>query len=508
MITDNDEMIMKERPEVSEQASDSDILIEDAEQEDTAVEEVTIEEPELNTALEINDSNAWDGITTEKTYEQDQISYIFTVKKTWKGGFNGSVRINNNGDDTIENWALRMNYPVDITNLWNATIEDNADGKYTIKNAAWNSDIKPGRSVEYGFTVRGDFEKFPESFEMLGVESEQDKQGYTIEYFVDNEWKSGFTGRIVITNTSDSPIEDWTLSFTYDREIRSIWSATIESHEGNRYVIKNKSYNANIKSGESVSFGFNGKGGTSDNEPTEYMLESISFNTIVVSEEENDTPSFDEKIEEVMSRYDESNYDLDTDNDGMKDCEEEIIGTDLNAEDTDGDSLTDHEEVYMTWTDPLIADSVISGISDAEADSDNDGIINKEEIKLGMDPRSSDTDEDGLSDHDEINALILDLDRMVKDPDDRDYLYLKKKLIAVLERSFSYKNPDTSRYSRFSTEDKEKMYEMYLKGSTYKKIAEEFSCSVSYVSKIMDDMIYKKRRALWSFIFGLDNEVH
>ena len=112
------------------------------------------------------------------------------------------------------------------------------------------------------------------------------------------------------------------------------------------------------------------------------------------------------------------------------------------------------------------------------------------------------------SDHDEINALILDLDRMVKDPDDRDYLYLKKKLIAVLERSFSYKNPDTSRYSRFSTEDKEKMYEMYLKGSTYKKIAEEFSCSVSYVSKIMDDMIYKKRRALWSFIFGLDNEVH
>ena len=71
--------------EVSEQASDEDTLIEEANQEDTAVEEVTIEEPELNTALEINDSNAWDGITTEKTYEQDQISYIFTVKKTWKG---------------------------------------------------------------------------------------------------------------------------------------------------------------------------------------------------------------------------------------------------------------------------------------------------------------------------------------------------------------------------------------------------------------------------------------
>ena len=410
VITDNDEMIMEERPEVSEQASDSDILIEDAEQEDTAVEEVTIEEPELNTVLEDNGCNEWDGITTEKTYEQDQISYVFTIKKTWKGGFNGSVRIYNNGDDTIENWALRMNYPVDITNLWNAIIEDNADGKYTIMNAAWNSDIKPGRSVEYGFTVRGDFEKFPESFEMLGVETEQDKQGYTVEYFVDNEWKSGFTGRIVITNTSDSPIEDWTLSFTYDREIRSIWSATIESHEGNRYVIKNKSYNANIKPGESVSFGFNGKGGSVSDEPYQYQLHCVSLN-----ENENEIDSEKDSDEDGVPHYIEEYYCTDkrmtdTDGDGLTDLQEIILGTDPikidtynHLLDTDGDGITDLDEISVYNTDPYSIDMDDDGLSDYEElftydtlpdneDTDSDGLSDGFEIEHGLNPNAESSD--------------------------------------------------------------------------------------------------------------------
>lgn len=110
---------------------------------------------------------------------------------------------------------------------------------------------------------------------------------------------------------------------------------------------------------------------------------------------------------------------IDTDEDGLPDVVEDIIGTDTNAVDTDEDGLSDYQEFHITRTDPLIFDSVTNGVSDALADSDEDGINNIDEINIGTDPLSPDTDEDGLSDYDEVNVYHTD----VKNPDsDNDQL--------------------------------------------------------------------------------------
>ena len=45
---------------------------------------------------------------------------------------------------------------------------------------------------------------------------------------------------------------------------------------------------------------------------------------------------------------------LDTDGDGLLDAEEEMIGTDPAKADTDGDGTGDYDEVYRTFTDPLV----------------------------------------------------------------------------------------------------------------------------------------------------------
>ena len=45
---------------------------------------------------------------------------------------------------------------------------------------------------------------------------------------------------------------------------------------------------------------------------------------------------------------------LDTDGDGLLDAEEEMIGTDPAKADTDGDGTSDYDEVYVTFTDPLV----------------------------------------------------------------------------------------------------------------------------------------------------------
>ena len=100
--------------------------------------------------------------------------------------------------------------------------------------------------------------------------------------------------------------------------------------------------------------------------------------------------------------------DLDTDEDGLTDVYENMLGTDVNKADTDGDGLTDYQEVYVTGTDPLVSDSVTKDVSDSDADLDNDGLSNAEEIKLGTEPKGSDSDNDGLNDGEEVNTYKTD----------------------------------------------------------------------------------------------------
>lgn len=99
---------------------------------------------------------------------------------------------------------------------------------------------------------------------------------------------------------------------------------------------------------------------------------------------------------------------LDSDEDGLPDIYEIMIGTDVNNPDTDNDDLTDYQEVYITGTNPTKYDSVTEGVSDANSNSDGDGLSNAQEIELNTDPQLSDTDDDGLSDYDEIYVYGTD----------------------------------------------------------------------------------------------------
>ena len=117
-----------------------------------------------------------------------------------------------------------------------------------------------------------------------------------------------------------------------------------------------------------------------------------------------------ESIPFVVSES-ESGYEvgfLDSDEDGLYDFYELYYGTDLSNPDTDNDGLSDYQELYITGTNPIIYDSVESGISDADADSDYDGLTNIYEITIGTNPLSKDTDDDNINDYDEINIYNTD----------------------------------------------------------------------------------------------------
>jgi hypothetical protein len=92
----------------------------------------------------------------------------------------------------------------------------------------------------------------------------------------------------------------------------------------------------------------------------------------------------------------------DSDGDGLTDEEEETYGTDPTRRDTDGDGFSDFFEVKVSSPghvlDPLdpsdsICDQGIIGV-----DSDNDGLTDCEEYVKGTDRMSPDTDLDGIPD--------------------------------------------------------------------------------------------------------------
>lgn len=115
-----------------------------------------------------------------------------------------------------------------------------------------------------------------------------------------------------------------------------------------------------------------------------------------------------------------SSPDDDNDGDGLTNGYEKEIGTSPDRADTDGDGLSDYEEVMKYKTNPAVADSDGDGLSDGmevmthrtkplDKDSDADGLTDGEEIaQFHTDPLKADTDGDTLSDRDEVRTHRTD----------------------------------------------------------------------------------------------------
>ncbi|MEW6070343.1 MAG: hypothetical protein AB1485_06975, partial [Candidatus Thermoplasmatota archaeon] len=118
---------------------------------------------------------------------------------------------------------------------------------------------------------------------------------------------------------------------------------------------------------------------------------------------------------------------LDADSDGLLNLEEYLAGTNPKNSDTDGDGLGDYDEIRTYGTNPTNPDTDSDGMpdgwevyyllnpldaTDAELDSDEDELKNREEYSCGTNPRNRDTDTDGMPDGWEVyynlNPLLND----------------------------------------------------------------------------------------------------
>jgi hypothetical protein len=88
----------------------------------------------------------------------------------------------------------------------------------------------------------------------------------------------------------------------------------------------------------------------------------------------------------------------DSDQDGLPDDVEALLGTDPLVADTDGDGLSDGDEVDIHLSSPVLVDTDADGLSDGD------------EVILGSYPFDPDTDGDGLTDGFEVDMFFDALD--------------------------------------------------------------------------------------------------
>jgi mannan endo-1,4-beta-mannosidase len=76
----------------------------------------------------------------------------YTVTNQWPGGFQGDVRITNNGTSAVNGWRLAWNYAngQTLTQSWGGTYAQSG-AAVTVTNANYTANIPAGGSVTFGF---------------------------------------------------------------------------------------------------------------------------------------------------------------------------------------------------------------------------------------------------------------------------------------------------------------------------------------------------------------------
>ncbi|MGW2517456.1 glycoside hydrolase family 6 protein [Streptomyces sp. NPDC001617] len=100
----------------------------------------------------------------------------------------------------------------------------------------------------------------------------------TVDYKVQNQWDTGFTAAVTITNNSAAK-SSWAVKWSYagNQKVTSYWNAKV-SQSGADVTASNETYNGTLATGGSVSFGFNGSYSGTNALPTAFTLDGVTCN--------------------------------------------------------------------------------------------------------------------------------------------------------------------------------------------------------------------------------------
>ncbi|MEV1068165.1 glycoside hydrolase family 6 protein [Streptomyces sp. NPDC050263] len=100
----------------------------------------------------------------------------------------------------------------------------------------------------------------------------------TVAYQVQNQWSTGFTAAVTVTNNSAAK-SSWSVKWAYagNQAVTNGWNAKI-TQSGTAVTANNETYNGTLATGGSVSFGFQASYSGTNAIPTTFTLDGVTCN--------------------------------------------------------------------------------------------------------------------------------------------------------------------------------------------------------------------------------------
>ncbi|HZF88123.1 glycoside hydrolase family 6 protein [Streptomyces sp.] len=100
----------------------------------------------------------------------------------------------------------------------------------------------------------------------------------TVDYKVQNQWSTGFTASVTITNNGAAK-SAWSVKWSYagNQKVTSAWNAKV-TQSGAAVTAANESYNGGLATGGSVNFGFQGSYSGTNAIPATFTLDGVTCN--------------------------------------------------------------------------------------------------------------------------------------------------------------------------------------------------------------------------------------
>ncbi|MDR0918035.1 MAG: cellulose binding domain-containing protein [Oscillospiraceae bacterium] len=213
----------------------------------------------------------------EVAFDYENYSIDYAVDTTYGNTQAIQITITNTGDEIIENWMLAYDdFYGEVSEIWNGIVATTENGKDYIRNVGYNANIQPDSSVSFGYSLI-DFTGTPSSIIMC-QDRVTKESGYTAELNVVSEWGTAFNGEIILSNTTDNPIEWW--EFTFDSnftitEVTTSWAASVVDNGDGNYTFKG-TYTGIVAPNSNVTLGFQAiKNGTPEIDNT--SLTEVKF---------------------------------------------------------------------------------------------------------------------------------------------------------------------------------------------------------------------------------------
>jgi hypothetical protein len=166
-------------------------------------------------------------------------------------------------------WAnLGLTGSATVRNLWTATDLGTFNGTYT-------TSVPAGEAVLLTITASGATPSpsptpsaRPSSSPSPITSTPPSGTGCSATYSVTSQWSGGFQASVTITNTAATPINAWTVNWTFTngQAVTQTWNATLTTNGAN-VTAHNVSYNGMLAGGSSTAFGFIGSSNATNTVP-------------------------------------------------------------------------------------------------------------------------------------------------------------------------------------------------------------------------------------------------